>query len=91
MRSETTPTVISRSVQPRQPQRPAARTPRPARRPQRAVRQVRARVTRRQGIQEQHLVSVPSSPRASEEQGRSWSAEAAVTSRRINTAGSLGR
>lgn len=44
-----------------------------------------------QGIQEQRLVSVPSSPRASEEQGRSWGAEAPATSRRINTASPLGR
>ena len=84
MRSESTPSVISRSVQPRPSQHPA-------RRPQRVVRRLPARVTRRQGTQDQHLVSVPSSPRASEEQGRSWSAEAAVTSRRINTASPLGR
>mgnify|MGYP001683530200 CR=1 FL=1 len=84
MRSESTPSVISRSVQPRPSKHPA-------RRPQRVVRRLPARVTRRQGIQEQRLVSAPSSPRAPQEQGRSWSGEAAATSRRINTASPLGR
>jgi len=91
MSSETTPTSISRSVQPRQPQRPAARTPHPVRHPQQVVRRLPARVARRQGIREQRLVNELSSPRTSEEQRRSWSAEAAVTSRRINTASLLGR
>ena len=66
MSSETTPTSISRSVQPRQPQRPAARTPHPVRHPQQVVRRLPARVARRQGIREQRLVSAPSSPRAAQ-------------------------